>query len=175
MRFIFLNLPQVLPSLKHTHTHSPPSRHVCLSVVMQSVGQVQLFATPWTAARQTSLSSSLPEFAQAHVHWVGDATQPSHPLHPLLLPSIFPNIRICSSELALRIRCPKYWSLSFSISPSIEYSRLISFRIDGFDLLTVHGTVKSLLQHRSLKASVLWRSAFFMVQLSHPYKIIEKT
>ena len=90
-----------------------------------------------------------------------------HPL--LLLPSIFPSIRVFSNELALRIRCPKYWSFSFSIIPSNEYLRLISFRIDWFDLLAVQGTLKSLLQHHSSKASVLQCSAFFMIQLSHPY------
>ena len=108
----------------------------------------------------------LPEFAQTHVHWVDDAIQPSHPLCScLLLPSIFPNIRVFSNELAFHIRWPKYWRFSFSISPSNEYSALISFRIDWFDLLAVQGTLKSLLQHHSLKASILQRSAFFIVQL----------
>ena len=93
--------------------------------------------------------------------------------HPvLLLPSVFPSIRVFSNELALRIRWPKYWS--FSISPSIEYSRLISIRIDCFDLLAVQGTRKSVLQHHSLKVSILWCSAFFLVQLSHLYIAIEK-
>ena len=96
-----------------------------------------------------------------------------HP--PLLLLSIFPSIRIFSNESALHIRWPKYWSLNFSISPSNEYSRLISFRMDWFDLLAVQGTLKSLLQHHSSKASILWCSAFFMVQLSHPYTITGKT
>ena len=95
--------------------------------------------------------------------------------HPLLPPSIFSSIRVFSSELALCIKWPKYWSFSFSISPSNEYSGMISFRIDWFDLLEVQGTLKSLLQHQSSKASVLWCLAFFMVQLSHPYKAIEKT
>ena len=96
---------------------------------------------------------------------------PSNPLvlcHPLLL-SVFPNIRDFSNESAVRIRWPRYWSFSFSISPSNEYSGLISLRIDWFDLLAVQGTLKSLLQHHSSKASILWRSAFFTVQLSHPY------
>ena len=93
----------------------------------------------------------------------------------LLLPSIFPNIRIFSNESALRIRWPKYWNFNFSISPSNEYSGLISFRIDWIDLLRVQGTLKSLLQHHSLKASILQRSAFFMVQLSHPYMTTGKT
>ena len=96
-----------------------------------------------------------------------------HPL--LLLPSIFPGIRVFSNELALRIRWPKSWSFSFSISPSNEYSGLISFRTDWFDLLAIQGTVKSLLQHHSSKASILRRSAFFMVQLSHLYVITGKT
>ena len=102
------------------------------------------------------------EFAQIHTHWVGDA---NHLIlcHPLLLfPSIFPSIRVFSNESALCVRWPKY--LSFSISPSDEYSGLISFRIDWFDLRAVQGTLKSLLQHHNLKASVLWHSAFFMVQ-----------
>ena len=93
----------------------------------------------------------------------------------LFLPSIFPSIRVFSSELALRIRWPKYWSFSFSISPSSEYSGPISFRIHWFDILTVQGTLKSLLQHHSLKASILQCSAFFMVQLSHPYMTTGKT
>ena len=89
--------------------------------------------------------------------------------HPLLLPSIFPSIRVFSKESTLRIRWPKYWSFSFSISPSNEYSGLISFRIDWFDLLAIQGTLKSSLQHYSSKASILWHSAFLMVQLLHPY------
>ena len=112
----------------------------------------------------------LPKFAQTHVCSVGDAIQRSHPLSPLLLlPSVFPSIRVFSSESALHIRWPKFWSFSFSISPSNEYSGLISFRVDWFDLLAVQGTLKSLLQHHSTKASILQRLAFFMVQLSHPY------
>ena len=93
----------------------------------------------------------------------------------LLLPSIFPSIRVFSNESALCIRWPKYWRFSFSISPSNEYSGLISCRIDWFDILAVQGTLKSLLQHNSLKASVLWHSAFFMVQLSYPYMTSRKT
>ena len=94
---------------------------------------------------------------------------------PILLPSIFPSIRVFSNESALCIRWLKYWSLSFSIGPSNEYSELISFRINWFGLLAVQGTLKSLLQHHSLKASILWPSAFFMVQLSHPYMTTGKT
>ena len=93
----------------------------------------------------------------------------------LLLPSIFPSVRVFSNESVLHIRWPKYWSFSFSISPSSEYSGLISFRIDWFDLLAVQGTLKSLLQHHSSKASILWHSAFVMVQLSHPYMTTGKT
>ena len=95
--------------------------------------------------------------------------------HLLLLPSIFPSIRVFSNESVLRIRWPKYWSFNFSISPSIEYSGLISFRIDWFYLLAVQGTLKSLLQHHSLKISIVWCSAFIMVQFSHPYMSTGKT
>ena len=117
----------------------------------------------------------LQELAQTHIHRVSDAIHLIlyHPL--LLLPSIFPSIRVFSNESVLRIRWPKYWSFSFSISPSNEYSGLISFRIDWLDLLAVQGTLKSLLQHHSSKASILRRSAFFMVQLSHPYMITGKS
>ena len=105
---------------------------------------------------------NLLELAQTHVHGVSDAIQPSHLCHPLLLlPSIFPSIRVFSNESALHIRWPKYWSFSFNISPFNEYSGLISFRIDWLDLLAVQGTLKSLLQHHSSKASSLWLSAFF--------------
>ena len=118
----------------------------------------------------------LPEFTQTLVHRVGDAIQPSHLCRPLLLlPSIPPSIRVFSNESTLRIRWPKYWHFSFSISPSNEYSGLISFRMDWFDLLAVQGTLKSLLQHHSSKASVLRCSAFFTVQLSHPYMTTGKT
>ena len=102
--------------------------------------------------------------------------QTSHPLSPpLLLPSVFPSIRVFSNESALCIRWPKYWSFSFSISCSNEYSGLISFRIDWLDLLAVEGTLKNFLQHHSSKASILWCSAFFTVQLSHPYMTTGKT
>ena len=113
----------------------------------------------------------LSELTQTHVHRVSDAIQPSHPLSRalLLLPSIFPSIRVFSSESVLHIRWPKDWSFSFSISPSKEYSGLISFRMTWLDLLAVQGTLKSLLQHHSPKASILRCSAFFIVQFSHPY------
>ena len=117
----------------------------------------------------------LPELAQTHVHWVGDAIQLSSSCPFLLLPSIFPSIRVFSSESILHIRWSKYWSFSFSISPYNEYLGLISFRIDWFDLLAVQGTLKSLFQHHSSKASILRRSAFFTVQLSHPYMTTGKT
>jgi len=118
----------------------------------------------------------LPEFAQTHVHWVGDAIQPSHPLLPSSPPAlIFPSIRIFSSELAVCIRWPKYWSFSFNINPSNEYSGLISFTIDWFDFLAFQGTLKTLLQHHNLKASILWLLVFFMAQLSHPHMTTGKT
>ena len=110
------------------------------------------------------------EFAQTHVHWVSDAIQPSHPLLPAS--PLAPSIKVFSNGL-LCIRWPEFWS--FSISPSSEYSGLISFRIDWLDLLAVQGTLKSLLQHHSSKASILWNSAFFMVQVSHPYMTTGKT
>ena len=118
----------------------------------------------------------LPESTQTHVHLVGDAIQPSHPLSSLLLlPSIFPSIRVFSNQSALRIRWPKYWSFSFNISPSNEHPGLISFRMDLLDHLVVQGTLKSLLQHHSSKPLILWCTAFFIVQLSHPYMSIGKT
>ena len=118
----------------------------------------------------------LPEFTQTHAHWVGDAVQPFHPCCPLLLPpSIFPSISVFSNASVLPTRWPKYWSFSFNISPSNEYSRLISFRMDWLDLLAVQGTLKSLLQHHSSKASILRCSAFFIVQLSHPHMTTGKT
>ena len=112
----------------------------------------------------------LPELAQTHVQRLSDAIQPSHPL-----PTIFPSIRVFSNESALHIRWPKYWSFCFSISPSNEHPRLISFRMDWLELLAVQGTLKSLLQHHSSKASILRCSAFFTVQLSHPYMITGKS
>ena len=143
--------------------------------LLLSGSRVQFFAKPWAAACQASLSFTISQFAQTHVHLVGDAIQPSHPLLPLLLPSIFPSIRVFSNESALLIRWSKYWSFMFSISPSKDYSGLISFRMDWFDLLSVQGTLKSLLQHCSSKASILWHSDFFMVQLSHSYMTTGKT
>ena len=118
----------------------------------------------------------LPKFTQTHAHRVGDAIQPSHPLLSLSPPA--PNrsqLRVFSNESALHMRWPKYWSFSFSISPSNEHPELISFRMDWLDLLAVQGTLKSLLQHHSSKAAILWHSAFFTVQLSHPYMTTGKT
>ena len=116
----------------------------------------------------------LPEFAQTYVHWVGDAIQPSHPVTPFSsCPQSFPASGFFSSELVLHIRWQNYWS--FRISPSNEYSELISFRIDWFDLLAIQGTHKNLLQHHNSKASVLWCWAFFRVQISHLYMTTGKT
>ena len=120
-----------------------------------------------------SVHHHLTEFTQTHVYRVGDAIQPSHPL--LLPPSIFPSIRVFSNESVLHIRWPKYWSFSFNISPSNEYPGLISFRMDWLELLAVQGTLKSLLQHHRSKTSILQHSAFFTVQLSHPYMTSGKT
>ena len=132
--------------------------------------------TPWTTARQAPLSItnswSLPKLMSI------ESVMPSNHLifcHHLLLPSIFPTIRVFSIESVLHIRWPKYWSFSFSISPSNEHSGLISFRMDWLDLLAVQRTLKSLLQHHSSKASIFWCSAFFIVQLSHPYMTTGKT
>ena len=126
--------------------------------------------TPWTAACQDSLSFRI---SQSLLKFITESVMPSNHLilccPLLLLPSVFPSIRVISNELAFHIRWPKYWSFSFSISPSNEHPGLISFRMDWLDLLAVQETLKSLLQHHSSKASVLQQSAFFMVQLSHPY------
>ena len=145
-------------------------------VVVQSLSRDGLFATPWAKVRQASMSFtlSLSLFKLTSIKSV----MPSNHLilcRPLLLPSILPSIRVFSNELALHIRCPKYCSFSFSISPSNEYSGLISCRMDWLDLLGVQGTLKSLLQHHSSTASFLWCSAFFIVQLSHSYMTSEKT
>ena len=133
--------------------------------------------TPWTAARQASLSISNSRSPLKSMSI--ESVMPSNHLILcrllLLLPSIFPSSRVFSNESALCIRWPKYWSFSFNISPSKEYSGLISFRMDWLDLPAVQGTLKSLLQHHSSKASILQHSAFFIVQLSHPYMITGKT
>ena len=137
---------------------------------VQLVSCVQLPATPWTAARQTSLSITSSQSFH-NLMTIKSVVSSNHLIlcHPLLLlPSIFPQIRVFFKESVLRIRWPKYWSFSFSIRPSNEYSELISFKMDWVDLPAVQGTFKSLLYHSS-KASILRRSAFFMVQLSHPF------
>ena len=144
---------------------------------VQLLSHVRLSATPWTAAHQASLSIinswSLLKFMS-----IEQEMQCNHlilcPLL-LLLSSIFPNIRVFSKESVLHIRWPKYWSFNFILTPSNEYSGLISFRMDWLDLLVVQGTLKSLLQHHSSKASILWHSAFFIVQFSHPYTTTGKT
>ena len=133
--------------------------------------------TPWIATHQASLSSTN-SWSLLKLMSIKSVMPSNHLIlcHPLLLlPSIFPSIRVFFNESVLCVRWPKYWSFSFSISPFSEYSGLISFRIDWLDLLAVQGTLKSLLQHHSSKASILWRSAFFIVQLSHPYMDIGKT
>ena len=132
---------------------------------------------PWTAAHQASLSSTISQGLLKLIS-IESVMSSNHLIlcHPLLLlPSIFPTIRVFSNELAHHIRWPKYWSFSFNISPSSEYSGLISFRMDWLDLHAVQGTLKSLLQHHHSKASILQCSAFFIVQLSHPYMTTEKT
>ena len=138
---------------------------------VQLLSRVRLFATPWITARQASLSinnsRSLLKLTPIESVMPSSHLILCRPL--LLLPPIPPSIRVFSNESTLRMRWPKYWSFSFSISPSNEYPGPISFRMDWLDLLPVQGTLKSLLQHHSSKASILWRSAFFTVQLSHPY------
>ena len=144
---------------------------------VQSLSRVWLFATPWITARQASLSITNSR-SSLRLTSIESVMPSSHlilwrPL--LLLPQIPPSIRFFSNESALRMRWPKYWSFSFSIIPSKEIPGLISFRMDWLDLLAIQGTLKSLLQHHSSKASILRRSAFFTVQLSHPYMTTGKT
>ena len=147
-------------------------RYLTLPCTFSSVTQsCPTFCDPWTAACQASLSitnsQGLLELMSIELVMSSNHLIPCRPL--LLLPSIFPSIRVFSNESALWIKWPKYWSFSFSISPSNEHPGQISFRMDWLDLLAVQGTLKSLLQHQSSKASIHWRSAFFMVQLSHPH------
>ena len=162
-KFEFLR-QEHFPHIHYQHTHH------CISSV-QSLSRVRLFATPWTAARQASLSINNSQNLLKLMSI--ESMMPSNHLilcHPLLLlPPIPPSIRVFSNESALHMRWPKYWSLSFNISPSNEHPGLISFRMDWLDLLAVQGTLKSLLQHHSSKASVLLCSAFLTVQPSHPY------
>ena len=151
---------EILPTLEYFQFSS-----------VQSLSHVWLFATPWITAHQASLSITN-SWSPPKPMSIESVMQSSHlilcrPL--LLLPPIPPSIRVLSSESTLCVRWSKYWSFSFSISPSNEHLGLISFRMDWLDLLAVQGTLKSLLQHHSLKASILWRSAFFTVQLSHSY------
>ena len=170
-----LRIPWDYPVALSSITHNFIS-HVQFNSV-QWLSHVRLFVTPWTAACQASLSitnsRSLPKLMSI------ESVMPSNHLilcHSLLLPpSLFPSIRVFSNESALHIRWLKYWSFSFNISPSNEHSGLISFRMDWLDLLAVQGTLKSLLQHHNSKASILRCSAFFTVQLSHPYMTTVKT
>ena len=154
----------------------PPAQTAPGFSSVQSLSHVRLFVTPWIAAHQASLSITNSRRSLRNVHGVSDAIQPSHPLlapsppapNPSQHQSLFQWVNFC-------MRWPKYWSFSFSIIPSKEHSGLISFRMDWLDLLAVQGTLKSLLQHHSSKASILRRSAFFTVQLSHPYMTTGKT
>ena len=149
----------------------PPTVHIkSVNFVVKSLSLVRLFVTPWTASRQASLSFTISQSLLKRMSI--ESVMPSNDLilcHPFLLPWIFPSISVYSNESALPIRWPKNWSFSFSISPSNEYSGMISFRIDWFDCFSVQGILKSLLQLHSSKASVLWCSAFFTVQLPQPY------
>ena len=142
---------------------------------VQSLSHVRLFGTPWTAARQASLSITNSQ-SLLKLRSIKSVMPSIHLIlcHPLLLPSIFPSIKVFSYESILRMRWPKYWSFSFSIIPCKEIPGLISFRMDWLDLLAVQGSLKSLLQHHGSKASILRHSAFFTVQLSHPYMTTEK-
>ena len=164
-----------LAPLKHLVSQGRGS--VDFSIVVRPLNHVQLFAMPWAAAYQAALSFTI--FRSSFKLVSIESVMLSHHLNlccPLiLLASIFPSIRVFSKESVLHIRWPKDWSCSFSISPFNEYSGLISFKIDWFDLLAVQGTLKSLLQHNNSKASVPLCSAFFMVRLSHPYVTTGKT
>ena len=175
---IYLTENALVLKISFLITYSPfIKENILFFSSVQSLSSVQLFMIPWTAALQASLSitnsQSLLKLRPI------ESVMPSNHLilcRPLLLlPSIIPSIRVFSNESALRIRWPKYWSFSFSISPSNEYSGLISFRMDWLDLLSVQRTLKSLLQHHSSKASILRHSTFFIVQLSHPYMTTRKT
>jgi len=158
------------------HFFVPCLRHIQSSSV-QLLSHVCLFVTPWTGAHQASLfitnSRSLLKLMSIESVMPSSHLILCHPL--LLLPSIFPSIRVFSNESVLPIRWPKYSSFSFSIHPSNEYSGLISLRMDWLHLLAVQGALKSRLQHHSSKSSILWRSALFMVQLTHPYMTTGKT
>ena len=143
--------------------------HDCFSSI-QSLSCVWLFATPWTAACEASRWITNSQFTQTHVHWICDAIQQSHPLSSPSPPTF--NLSQCQGLfkwVSSSRQVAKYWNFSFNISPSNEHPGLIFFRMDCLDLLAVLGTLKSLLQHHSSKASILWHSTFFIVQLSHPY------
>ena len=171
------HLPPVFPKQALTPTpETLPGRITWAVSSVQSLSRVQLFATPWTVARQASLSIAN-SWSLLKLMSIESVMPSSHLIlcHSLfLLPSIFPSIRVFSSESVLCNKWPKYWSFSFNISPSNEYSGLISFRLD-WDLLAVQEILKSLLQHHSSKASILWCSAFFIVQHSHPYMTTGKS
>ena len=172
---IFYDISLLCTSLCCLYNTLYPSIYLISSV--QSLCHVRLFATPWTAAHQTSLSITNSQ-SLLKLMSIMSVMSFSHLIicHPLLLlPPIFPSIRVFSNGLVLHITWPKYWSFSFSISPSNEYSGLISFRIDWLGLFAVQGILKSLLQHHSSEASIRRRSAFFVVQLSHPYMTTGKT
>ena len=165
--------------LNHWTTREVPSQGAFnrYLVIFQPLSGIHLFVIPWTAACRAPLSFTI-SWSLLRFMSIKSVLLSNHLILccPLLLwPSVFPSIRVFSSELALRIRWPKYWSFSFSISPSSEYSGLISFRIGWFDLLAVQGTLKSFLQHHNSKASILYHSAFFMVQLLYPYMTTGKT
>ena len=166
-----LSVPSLPASTHNSRGFIFISHHVMSDIrSVQSLSHVQLFATPWTAAHQASLSFTTSQ-SLLELMSIESVMPSNHPIlcRPLLLlPSIFPSIRVFPNESVLHIRWPKYWSVSFSISPSNEYSGLISFRMDRLDLLAVQGTLKSLLQHHSSNASILQSSAFFTVQHSHP-------
>ena len=169
----------LLHKLSHSHRFQGLGcKHLSVQFSsVQSLSRVQLFTTPWTAAHQASLSitnsQSPPKPMSIELVMLSNHLILCRPL--LLLPSIFPSIKVFPNESALRMRWPKYWSFSFNVSPSNEHSGLISFRMDWLDLLGVQGTLESLLQHHSLKASILRSSAFFIVQLSHSYTTTGKT
>ena len=173
-----LHCRQILYHLSHQESpwnHNYDS-YTGTIVVVQSLSQVPLHVTTWTAAHQASwsftVSRSLLKLMSIELMMPSN----HHILCcPLLLPSIFPSIRVFSNESDLLIRWPKYWSFSFSISPSNEHQGLISFRMDWLDLLAIQGSLKSLLQHHSSKASIFLHSAFFIVQLSHPYMTTQKS
>ena len=170
----FYKLILAVPHICNTHTQRTSvsiSKFCHESCSVHSLSHVRFFATPWAAAHQASLSITN-SWSSLRLTSIESVMPSSHLIlcRPLLLPpSIFPRIRVFSNESVLHIRWPKYWSFSFSISPSNEYSGLTSFRMDWLDLLAIQGTLKSLLQHHSSKASILPHSAFFVFQLSYTY------